>query len=265
MLVDTHAHLDFPELAHELPSVMSRAAQNGVREIVTIGISVDSSQRAVDLAKAHERIYATVGVHPHGAFDLDQETRDGLIALAGHTKVVAIGEIGLDYYRDRQPRELQKRCMCQQLEIAQQMDLPVVFHIREAYSDFLEIIEEYIGNLRGVVLHCFSGDWKVAKQCLHLGCYLSVPGTVTFPRAEIQQEVVKLAPPERLLLETDAPFLAPAPYRGKVNEPSYILYTAHKVAELLNWPIEEVGAQATQNAHKVFKMKCRDGAARDDG
>jgi len=255
MLIDTHAHLDFPELAHDLTSVLERAARASVLEIVTIGIDIPSSEQAVKLARSHSQVYASVGIHPHGARHLDGEILRALRDLARQERVVAVGEIGLDYYRDRQPRPAQRECLRQQLELACEEELPVVFHIRDAYEDFLEIIKDYTSALRGAVMHCFSGNWEVAGRCLDLGFYLSIPGTVTFAKAEVQQDVVRRAPLDRLLVETDAPFLAPVPYRGKDNEPSYVLYTARKIAELRGCSLEEVAARTTANARRVFRLE----------
>ncbi len=253
-LIDTHAHLDFPEFS-DLEAVLSRAAQKGVAEIITIGIDLPSSARAVELAQSRPELYATVGIHPHDAFDLDPRSLDRLRDLSRRDRVLAVGEIGLDYYRDRQPRPLQRECLHRQLELACEVGLPVVFHIRDAYDDFMSIIKTYVGSLQGVVLHCFSGDWAIARRCLDLGFYLSVPGTVTFPKATKLQEVVRRAPLDRLLLETDAPYLTPVPFRGKPNEPSYVFHTAEKVAELRGASLTEVARQTTRNAHGVFRME----------
>jgi TatD DNase family protein len=255
MFVDTHAHLDFPEFNRELTLFLDRAEQSGVHEIITIGIDIPSSGRAIELGHSHSNIWSTVGIHPHGARELDEDTLAVLSQLAAQQKVVAIGEIGLDYYRDRQPRPIQQRCLRQQIELACEVNLPVVFHIREAYEDFLCIIRDYVSSLTGGVLHWFSGDWEVARKCLDLGFFLSIPGTVTFSKADMVQEVVRRAPLERLLLETDAPFLAPMPYRGKVNEPSYLIHTARKIAELRGCELEEIGMQTTTNARLIFGMK----------
>lgn len=254
MLIDTHAHLDFPEFAGVLQGILERARNAGVLEVVTIGIDLVSSRKAVELSQSHSEIYATVGIHPHGAFALKAEDREALEALAGQERVLAIGEMGLDYYRDRQPRAIQRKCFRQQLEIACRTGLPAVFHVREAHADFLEIVQDYAGSLAGGVLHCFSGDWAVAEHCLEMGFYLSVPGTVTFPKAEVLQGVVREAPLNRLLTETDAPYLAPVPHRGKVNEPAFVLHTAIKIAELRRCALEEVAQQTTANARMVFRM-----------
>jgi TatD DNase family protein len=252
MLVDTHAHLDFPEFERNLDSVLDRAARVGVLEIVTIGIDAKSSEKAVRIAGQHPRIYATVGIHPHGARRLDDSTLDVLRRLAAHEKVVAVGEIGLDYYRDWQPRPVQQECLRQQLEMACELGLTAVFHVRDAHADFLDIVREYAGSLRRGVLHCFSGDWAVAEAALELGFFLSIPGTVTYPKSDVQQEVVRRSPLDRLLIETDAPFLAPVPFRGKDNEPAYVLYTAQKIAQLRQCSLDEVADHTTRNAHEAF-------------
>jgi TatD DNase family protein len=254
MFVDTHAHLDFPELSSDLVSVLARAQGVGVRTIITVGIDLPSSRRAKALSENHTRMFSTVGIHPHGAHRLDQEEIDALVNIAKGPRVIAIGEIGLDYYRNRQPRPVQRECFRQQLELACELRMPAVFHVRDAYEDFLETAGQSSLALRGGVLHCFSGDWHVARRCLDLGFYLSIPGTVTFPKSEILQEVVMRAPLDRLLLETDAPFLAPVPYRGKTNEPSYLVHTAKKVADLRGCPLEELAAQTSANATRAFGL-----------
>ncbi|MHC1742143.1 MAG: TatD family hydrolase [Syntrophobacteraceae bacterium] len=254
MVVDTHAHLDFPELGSDLDGVLDRASRADVRRIVTIGIDIETSRKAIALAHAHEQIYATVGLHPHGAKELPEEAMADLKALASQERVVAIGEVGLDYYRDRQPRPIQRECFEQQLELACEVGLPVVFHIREAHEDFLGIVQGFVGRLRGGILHCFSGDWTVAGRCLDLGFFLSIPGTVTYSKAQAQQDVVRKAPMDRLLVETDAPFLAPVPFRGKDNEPSYVIYTVQKIAQLRNCPYEEVAMRTSENAALAFGL-----------
>ncbi|MGV8074585.1 MAG: TatD family hydrolase [Syntrophobacteraceae bacterium] len=258
MMIDTHAHLDFPEFSQDLKPVLSRAAQAGVREIITIGIDINSSELAAALAGEYAELYAAVGIHPHCAYHLELETLSIMRDLACRHKVVAIGEIGLDYYRDRQPREIQRDCFRQQLELACELGLPVVFHIRNAYDDFLAIIKDYISILAGGIIHCFSGDWEVAKKCLDMGFFISIPGTVTFAKSQVQQDVVERAPIERLLIETDAPYLAPVPYRGKPNEPSFVQYTAKKIAELKSTSFEEICRQTTANAHRVFRISSQE-------
>jgi TatD DNase family protein len=254
MLIDTHAHLDFPEFVDHLDAVLTHAARNGIRQIVSIGISLASSARAIEIAGCHAQVFATVGIHPHGARALSSETLEQMRSMAQHERVVAVGEIGLDYYRDRQPRNIQRQCFRQQLELARELQLPVVIHVRDAYEDCLTVIRDYAAAIPAVILHCFSGNWETAEKCLDLGCFLSIPGTVTFAKAQMQQDVARRIPLERLLLETDAPFLAPEPHRGKTNEPSYLLHTAQKISQLRQLPVEEVAHQTTINAAIVFGL-----------
>lgn len=254
MLIDTHAHLDFPELAGDLEAVLQRAVRNNVVQIVTIGISLAASRAAVRLAQSHRGVSATIGIHPHDARRLNGDELETLRALGQQRKVVAVGEIGLDYYRDRQPRDIQRECLRQQVELACELGLPAVFHVRDGYPDFFEIISGYRDSLKDGVMHCFSGDWQVAEKCLDMGFYLSIPGSVTFPKAQWQQDVARRAPLDRLLVETDAPFLAPVPYRGKVNEPSYVVHTAQKIARLRGCELREFARQSSHNARKVFSL-----------
>jgi TatD DNase family protein len=255
-LIDTHAHLDFPEFAGSIPAVIERALQQaGVSTIVTIGIDLETSRRAAQIAGGNDRIYSSAGVHPHASFNIDAGGLHELEKILADRKVVAVGEIGLDYFRDRQPRPIQKECMKRQIEMAVKTAKPVIFHIRDAWDDFFQIVPEFIPSLPPCVMHCFSGDWKVARRCLDMGFYLSIPGVVTFPKAELLQEVVKRAPLDRLLVETDSPYLAPVPYRGKTNEPAFVLHTARKIAQCRKEPLEEVAAHTTQNARAVFGIR----------
>ncbi|HYA41487.1 MAG TPA: TatD family hydrolase [Syntrophobacteraceae bacterium] len=255
-LIDTHAHLDFPEFVGIVPSVIERALQQaGVSTIVTIGIDIETSRKASQIAARYGGIYSSAGVHPHASFNMNDGDLHELEMILADGKVVAVGEIGLDYFRDRQPRPIQKGCMKRQLEMAVKTAKPVIFHIRNAWDDFFKIVPPFSSSLPPCVMHCFSGDWKVARRCLDLGFYLSIPGVVTFPKADSLQDVVKHAPLDRLLVETDSPFLAPVPYRGKINEPAFVLHTAKKIAECRKEPFEEVAARTTQNARAVFGIK----------
>ncbi len=254
-LVDTHAHLDFPELYGDIEGIFKRAREQSVTRIITIGISIESSIKAFEIASSFEHIFSSAGIHPHGARLLTEKEVAILSNLLSHEKVVAVGEIGLDYYRDRQPRDIQRKCFYQQLELAIQVRKPAIFHVRDAFEDFLTIVKPFSSKLKASVLHCFSGDVDIAFKCIELGFLISIPGVVTYPKAETLQEVVKKVPLEFLLLETDAPFLTPIPHRGKPNEPSYVFYTAKKVAELKSIGIEEVAKITTNNALKVFGLK----------
>ncbi len=253
-LIDTHAHLDFPEFAGSIPATIKRAAEAGVSMIVTIGIDIETSRKAARIAGSHDRIYASAGIHPHASFSMNARDLQELDKIAANRRVVAIGEIGLDYFRDRQPRPIQRECMKHQIEMAVRTAKPAIFHIRDAWEDFFRIVPEFASSLPPSVMHCFSGDWRVARRCLDMGFYLSIPGVVTFPKAELLQEVVKRAPLDRLLVETDSPYLAPVPYRGKTNEPAFVLHTARKIAECRKEPFEKVAAHTTQNARTVFSM-----------
>jgi TatD DNase family protein len=254
-LIDTHAHLDFPEFADQIGSIIDRALQAGVSQIVTIGIDIKTSRKAARIAESNERIYASAGIHPHGAFNLKEQDLRDLEEIASGKKVVALGEIGLDYYHHRQPRAVQRECFKLQMETAVKIAKPVIFHIRNAWEDFFQLAGEFAPSLRPSVMHCFSGDWATARRCLDMGFYLSMPGVVTFPKAESLQEVAKRAPLDRLLVETDCPFLTPVPYRGKTNEPAFVLHTARKVAECRKEPLEKVAAHTTENARTVFGIQ----------
>ncbi len=254
MLVDSHAHLDMPEFTEDLPAVLRRAREAGVRQVVTVGIDAASSVRAVQLADQHAWIFATVGCHPHHAEDLTQDDLDRLVELAGHPKVVAWGEIGLDFFRNRSPRKDQIRAFEHQLDIAARIDLPVVIHDRDAHADVLACLEA-MGNRRpeGVV-HCFSGDTALARTFLDMGFFVSLPGTVTFPKAATARKVARAVPLDRLLVETDAPFLAPVPRRGKRNEPALVVHTAREIARLRETTFEEVARLTTEAARRVFGL-----------
>jgi TatD DNase family protein len=253
-LIDTHAHLDFPEFFDNIPSTLSRAQAAGVQTVITIGIDIESSRKAAVLAEGYDRIYAVAGIHPHDSFIPDDASLKELEEILGSNRVVAVGEIGLDYYRNKKPHPVQIDCLRRQIELACRIQMPAVFHIRDAWEDFLRIIPEFVSSLPQSVMHCFSGDWKIAQKCLEMGFYLSIPGVVTFAKAEDLQDVVRRAPLDRLLVETDAPYLAPVPFRGKTNEPAFVLHTAAKIAELRNEPLENIAEYTTRNARSVFRI-----------
>ncbi|MCE5333332.1 MAG: TatD family hydrolase [Desulfobacteraceae bacterium] len=254
-LIDSHAHLDFPEFIDSIPATLDRARDSGVRTIITIGIDLPTSRIAADLAQRYDSIYATAGIHPHDAFIADGPALKELELIARGDRVVGIGEIGLDYFRNQKPRIIQQECLRQQLALACRIDKPAVFHIREAWEDFFGIIPEFVSSLPPSVMHCFSGDWEIARKCLDLGLYLSIPGVVTFPKADALQEVASRAPLDRLLVETDAPYLAPVPHRGKDNEPAFAAHTARKIAELRGIPLSELAEATTRNTRRVFRIK----------
>lgn len=253
-LIDTHCHLDFDDFVTDRIQMLARAEKVGVREIITIGVDLSSSRRAVDLARANVEVHATVGIHPHNACHLSKNSIQELMALGCEPGVIAYGEIGLDFYRNYQPRSTQISCLREQLELARQLGLPLVIHDREAHEDVLEILREHKAWEMGGTMHCFSGDWAFARKCLDLGFCLSIAGPVTFAKSKSLQEVARNCPLDRLLLETDAPFLAPVPRRGKRNEPAYLIHTAEKIASLKKIPLKAVARQTTFNARGLFRL-----------
>jgi len=252
--VDTHAHLDLPEFDADRDAVMQRALHNGIERIITIGIGAEECRRAVALADAYPEVYAAVGIHPHNAAVLDMALLDFLEASARNPKVVAIGEIGLDFYRNRSPREAQVRAFRAQLDLACSLSLPVIIHDRDAHHETMAMLREERAELAGGVLHCFSGDAAMASACIDLGLYISIPGTVTFKQALVVQDVVRRVPLEHLLIETDCPFLAPVPHRGQRNEPLHVKLVAAEIARLKNIPLEQVAQVTTANAKRLFRI-----------
>jgi len=231
--------------------VIRRAKDAGVDLIIAIGIDLEDCERAVSIAGKYDEVYATVGIHPHHANEIDEKTYDSLRVMATHEKVVAFGEIGLDFFRNLSPREVQIKRFGEQLELADELGLPVVIHDREAHSETLRMLEKWNGDKRGII-HCFSGDYGMARKCLDMGFYISIAGNVTFKKSETLREVVKKAPINRLLVETDSPFLTPHPKRGERNEPANVVYTARKVAEIKDLPIEDVERITSENTLNVF-------------
>jgi TatD DNase family protein len=253
MLIDSHAHLEMKEFDNDRNDVIERAKAAGVDFIVTVGTNLRLSRKAVALAGQHENIYATIGVHPHDVGKIDNKTYDDLKELAREKKVVAYGEIGLDYFRNIAPQAQQIEKFSEQLQLARELNLPVVIHDRDAHDQSLKMVKSS-GIHRGV-FHCFSGDYEMARQCLDWGFYLSVPGVVTFNKSKTIQDVVKKVPLSSLLLETDCPYLTPIPFRGKRNEPAYIVHTAKKVAEIKGLSWEEVAAVTAQNTLNLFHIE----------
>jgi TatD DNase family protein len=253
MLIDSHAHLEMKEFEHDRREVMERAKLAGVDIIVSVGTNLALSRKAVSLATQYENIYATIGIHPHDVGKIGNKTYDDLKELAHHKKVVAYGEIGLDFFRNIAPQAQQKEKFSEQLQIAGELKLPVIIHDRDAHEQSLRIVKA--SGIRRGVFHCFSGDYEMAKQCLDLGFYLSVPGVVTFGKAQTLQNIVKNVPLTSLLLETDCPYLTPDPYRGKRNEPAYIVHTAKKVAQIKGLPWEEVATVTAQNTLRLFHIE----------
>ena len=253
MLIDSHAHLEMREFESDRNDVIERAELAGVDCIVTVGTNPELSRKALSIAHQYENIYATVGVHPHDVAKANDKSFDELKKLAEDPKVVAYGEIGLDYFRNISPREKQIEIFAKQLELAKGLNLPVIIHDRDAHEETLRLVKA--SGVRLGVFHCFSGDWAMARQCIDLGFYISVPGVVTFDKSKVLQEVVRQAPLESILLETDCPYLTPVPHRGKRNEPSFIIHTAKKVAEIKGLAWEDVAQAAAVNTRKLFRIE----------
>jgi TatD DNase family protein len=247
MFVDSHCHLDDERFADDLDAVIERALAAGVTRMLSIGTGDGPPEidRAVRLAERYPQVYASVGVHPHDAAKVTAQTYGDLRALAGHDKVVAFGEIGLDYHYDFSPRETQREVFIEQLKLAGEVGLPVTIHTREAWEDTMSILAEYWTG--SGVMHCFTGDAAQAREALALGFHLSYGGVLTFKTAENVREAAGITPDDRLLIETDAPYLAPIPYRGKRNEPSMMVETVRKLAEVRGTTSEEVARVTTAN------------------
>lgn len=254
MLFDTHAHLHFPEFGSDRGEMLARARAAGVRWMVNIGTDLETSWQAVGIAEVDPDIYASVGVHPHDAASADEAVFKTLEELARRPKVVAIGETGLDYYRNLSPRDVQAKVFRRQLPLARVVGKPVIIHCREAHDDLLKILREERAHEIGGVMHCFSGHVQFAEASLELGFYISIAGPVTYPNARKLPEVIKAVPVEWLVIETDCPFLPPQPHRGKRNEPAYLPITAQRVAEIKGHPVDELGELMSQNALRLFRI-----------
>ncbi|KUO60492.1 MAG: hydrolase TatD [Gracilibacter sp. BRH_c7a] len=253
MIWDTHAHLDDKQFKMDRDIVLQRARDAGVRTIINIGHSEATSQESVELATKYTFLYATVGIHPHDAKDCNEKTWMLLERLAQNPKVVAWGEIGLDYYRDLSPRDVQREVFIQQLELAKESGLPVVIHNRDAHGDVLKIITENPTGTGGV-FHSYSGSWEMAKVLLDMGYYLSFSGPLTYKNARHTVEVAAKMPEDRFVVETDCPYLTPEPYRGKRNEPAYVREVVNKLAEIRGISFEKAAQLSTANAKKLFKI-----------
>jgi TatD DNase family protein len=249
-LIDSHAHLDDRAFAKDRAAVIARAFAEGIG-VITIGADLASSREAVRLARRHRGIWATVGVHPHDAKTVTKEVLAELEALAAGA--VGIGEIGLDYYRDLSPRDVQRRVFADQLELAARVDLPIAIHNRESTDDLLAILRERAATHRGVI-HSFLGDRALAETFLDLGFHLGIGGPVTFPKNGALRDAVRSIPLERILLETDCPYLTPVPYRGRRNEPAYVRYVAEAVAELKGLSVDDVAERTTVNVESLFAL-----------
>ncbi len=251
MLIDSHTHLQVSQYDKDRDAVLKRALDAGVTTILIIGIDLETSLSAIELADKHENLYATVGMHPHDAKKLTPDVLKTFRELLQHPKVIALGEIGLDYYRNLSPPDVQKDAFQKQLDIAEEMEMPIIIHNRDAYMDILPILESRQGQIQGV-LHCFTGDIELMERSVEIGFHIGIGGIVTYPNAEEMQAVASKVPSDRLLIETDCPWLTPQFRRGKRNEPSYVRAVAEKIAELRNTSIETIGEITTNNFKTLF-------------
>lgn len=255
--VDSHCHIDGPEYGTDRTEVIARARDAGVTTMLNVGTGDPHSgafERAVELSEKHREVYAAVGVHPHDAKLYDQGAEERLAGLAGESsRVIAWGEIGLDYHYDHSPREVQREVFRQQLRLARTLNLPVVIHSREAHADTIEILaEELKGYDRAGVMHCFGGSLAMAQSAIDLGLYISFAGNLTFKKADDLRDIAKQLPLDRLLVETDCPYLSPVPFRGKRNEPARVIETARHLAELHSKELDEIGLITSENFTKLF-------------
>lgn len=251
MLIDTHAHL---EMLEGVPDVIQRARDSSVGRILAVSSDLPSSKRSVEISRNFADVYAAVGIHPHEATSLNDGIFPEIENLAGAQKVLAVGETGLDYHYMHSPREAQIYSFRRHIELAKRVRLPLVIHVRDAHEDVLGVLREE--NTRGVsaVIHCFTGDYQTAKRYIEEGFYISFSGVITFKNAEEIREAARKIPSEMMLIETDSPYLAPIPFRGKRNEPAYVKYVAQKIAELRGVSFEEIEEQTTANARNLFSF-----------
>lgn len=254
MYFDTHAHLDDEQFTEEQQTVIERAQEAGVGLMINVGYNVGSAWRTVELTRKYDFIYGAVGMHPHEAQDLNQESLADLREAARQPRIVAVGEIGLDYYYDLSPRERQQEVFREMIRMAKELRLPIIIHDRDAHEDALQIVKEENAAEVGGVFHCYSGSWPLAKEIMKLGFYLALGGTVTFKNARKAVEVAKEIPLEHLLLETDCPYLAPVPYRGKRNEPAYVPRVAEVIADIRGIAVEEVARVTMENGKRLFNI-----------
>lgn len=253
MIFDTHAHYDDEQFEQDRAELLASMGGQNVGTIVNVSATLDSCRRSIALAGQYPYVYAAVGIHPDEVGALNEDTFAEMKTLFGHEKVVAVGEIGLDYYWDNEPHEVQRKWFVRQLELARELELPVLIHSREAASDTLYVMKEYAQGLRGVI-HCFSYSKEIAEEYVKMGFYIGIGGVVTFKNAKKLKEVAAAVPIERILLETDCPYMAPEPYRGKRNQSGYLSYVAEQIAAIKGMPVEEVIEQTENNAREMYRI-----------
>jgi len=254
MYFDSHAHLDLAPLSAAEEEVVRRAGEAGVSHIVTIGIDPEHSEQAIGIAHRHAGVYAAVGLHPHDASSCSEKSLEQLERLSRCDKVVAIGETGLDFYRDRSPRDLQRAAFREQIRLARKRNLPVIVHDRDAHEETLSILAQEKASETGGIIHCFSGDLAMARRAVAMNFLVSIPGAITYRGSEVQAEAVLKIPLDHLLIETDCPFLSPVPHRGKTNEPAFVPLVAKRIAEIKGLSPEDVGRVTSRNAKRIFRI-----------
>jgi TatD DNase family protein len=253
-VVDTHAHIHMPQFEVDRDLIIQNFEKDDIEFIVEIGVDLESSRKAVKLSYDNHRIFSAVGVHPHDVKEINEDTLEEIENLARFSKVVAIGEIGLDYYRNLSPRELQVKYFIEQIKLAKKLDKPLIVHIRDAYDEALKILKEHARGMK-VVIHSFSGSMDDVQTAISLGFYIGISGPVTFKKADTLRENVKMIPLNRILSETDCPYLTPEPFRGKRNEPKYVKYIVEKIAQIKEKNVELVANQILENSREFFNIK----------
>jgi TatD DNase family protein len=255
MFIDSHSHLQLEKSYPDTEAVLRNAENSNVKGQIIIGYNLEVSQKAIEMANkfANRNLFAAIGIHPH---DADEVNPDAILRLKEmaktNKKVVAIGEIGLDYFRNLKPVELQQKSFIMQLKLAVELDLPVILHVRDAWEDVLEMLKDY--RLKDVVMHSFTGNFNVAQTCIERGYYLSFSGMLTYPKNEDMRDITKITPLDKILIETDCPYLPPQKYRGQVNEPAYVVEVAKTLAEVNNMKLEEIEELTTNNAKNLFNL-----------
>lgn len=255
MFIDSHTHLDDPRFDQDRENVIESLREDGIDMVINIGADKESSLSTLELARKYDNIYAVAGVHPHSASELEEYGLDWLIEIAKEEKVVAIGEIGLDFYYDNSPRDIQRKWFKAQLQLAKELGLPVVIHTRDAAKETYDILKDAAadGKLK-VLMHCYSGSAEMAMDYARLGFYIALGGAVTFKNARVPREVASVVPLENLMIETDCPYMTPEPFRGKRNEPKYVNLVAEKIAEIKGITVEELAKATADNARSFFRL-----------
>lgn len=254
-LFDSHCHLEDERFAGEVDAALGRMAQAGVSRCILAGSDLPTSRRVAEIAAAHENVFGVVGIHPHEASSFDEATLPALDMLLAQPRIVGVGEIGLDYYYDHSPRDVQREVFAALLDFAFERKKPAVFHVRDAHGDVTDLFRAHKGRLPAGVLHCYTGSVESAREYLAMGFYISLSGTVTFQNARNLHEVARYVPLDRLLVETDSPYLAPVPMRGQRNEPAYVRHVAEKVAALRGISLDELAAQTTKNVERLYGLE----------